>query len=856
MTRWPQVAAVVFAVACTVCAGAPAAGAAPSPAARADAVLARMTLEEKLALMGSGAAGVPRLGIPPLRFVDGPNGIGEGSLGVTAFPNAENIGASWDPALAYRYGVALGAEAAGKGDTLLAAPTINIVRSPLWGREPETFGEDPFLTSQLVAPEIRGIQSRHVIAEVKHFAAYNQETGRFGTRLLAPAVNVVVSERALQEIYLPGFRVAVQQGGTGSVMCSYNQINGTPSCQDAQTLGLLKGFGLQGFVEPDATLAVRDVLAAANAGVDNFQLGSIVSAAAGSAGAGGLPETGVLRSAAQSGRLSPTRIDDAVRRILVAMFRVGLIGHARPAPQAVVSTPAHRALATEISTEATVLLQNRRRALPLTPGVRSIAVIGHDAGAGTQVEENGSPAVRSSAPVITPLAAISARAGRRVRVTSAPGTLGVVALPVLPAAVLTPSTGSGHGLSATYYASADLSGPPITTRTDPTVSFASKRAVLQTIPGTGAGSARWTGTLTPPRTGDYRFSLAVSGTARLFIAGRQIAAPDTEFITGAPQYPGANPVTYQANVELTAGHRVPIRVEYSTGVSIAGAELHLGWEPPDPQLIGRAVAAARRASVAVVFANDVSSEGMDRPSLELPADQDRLIAAVAAANPRTIVVLHTGGPVLMPWRGKVAAIVEAWYPGQQSGQAIAKTLFGDVDPSGRLPVTFPASARQGPTAAPAAFPGVANVVRYDEGIFVGYRFYRRFGQRPLFPFGFGLSYTTFALGQAKARALGADRFSVSVPVRNTGHRPGAQVVELYVGDPPSTGEPAEQLKGFARVFLAPGQTRTVTLRLESASFAHYSSARGAWTVTPGRYAVWLGTSSQDLPDHALVNVHG
>lgn len=245
--RWPQVSAVVSAVVCALMGSvgvtAPAAVAASSSGARANAVLARMTLEEKLELMGSGAAGVPRLCIPPLRFVDGPNGIGEGSPGVTAFPNAENVGASWDPSLAYRYGVALGGEAAGKGDALLAAPTINIVRSPLWGREPETFGEDPFLTSQLVAPEIRGIQSRQVIAEVKHFAAYNQETGRFGSQLLAPAVNVVASERALQEIYFPGFRAAVQHGGTGSVMCSYNQINGTPSCQDAQTLGVLKGFG-------------------------------------------------------------------------------------------------------------------------------------------------------------------------------------------------------------------------------------------------------------------------------------------------------------------------------------------------------------------------------------------------------------------------------------------------------------------------------------------------------------------------------------------------------------------------------------------------------------------------------------
>jgi beta-glucosidase len=207
----------------------------------------------------------------------------------------------------------------------------------------------------------------------------------------------------------------------------------------------------------------------------------------------------------------------------------------------------------------------------------------------------------------------------------------------------------------------------------------------------------------------------MSGVARLSVAGRLIAGGNTEFITGAPQFPGANPVSYQGIARLTAGHRVPIRVEYSTGVSIAGAELHLGWQPPNPALIARAVAAARRARVAVVFANDVSSEGMDRPSLNLPGDEDRPIEAVAAANPRTIVVLHTGGPVLMPWRLKVAAILEAWYPGQQSGRAIAESLFGDVDPAGRLPVTFPASPGQGPTANPAAFPGIGSTVRYAGG---------------------------------------------------------------------------------------------------------------------------------------------
>lgn len=831
-----------------------AARAAQSPVQRADALIVKMSLDEKLDLVSNGSTGNGRLGIPPLSGVDGPNGIGEGAAGVTAFPNAVAIGASWDLQLAHRYGAALGAEAAGTGHTLLFAPTVNIVRTPLWGREAETYGEDPFLAGQLGASQIRGIQSRHVIAEVKHFAAYNQETGRFGPLLAQPAVNVLVSGRALQEIYFPAFRAAVGQGGAGSVMCSYNRINGTASCQNPATLGALRGFGLQGFVEPDAKLAVRDVLAAITAGVDNFQLGSLLSAAGGAGAASGGPERAAIANALAAGQLSAARIDDAARRILVAMLRLGLISRPRPPVTATASTPAHRALATAISAQGTVLLRNRDGVLPLTRRSRSLAVIGFDAGAGTQIEENGSPAVLSSAPVITPLAAIRARAGRRIRVSYAAGTRGVVALPVVPASALTPTSGSGHGLSGTFYASGDFSGSPISTRIDSTLDFAGPRAPLQPIPGTSASSARWTGTLNPPRTGIYRFSLAMSGIARLFIAGRLVAAGNTEFITGAPQYPGANPVSYQGMVRLTAGRRVPIRVEYSTGVSIAGAELHLGWEPPEPSVIARAVAAARKAKVAVVFANDVSSEGMERPSLQLPGDQNRLIEAVAATNPRTIVVLHTAGPVLMPWHSKVAAILEAWYPGQQSGRAIAQTLFGDVDPSGRLPVTFPASARQGPTTTPATFPGLGNTVRYPEGIFVGYRYYYRFGQRPLYPFGYGLSYTRFSLGQLKVRADGADRFKVSVRVRNTGHRSGAQVVELYVADPASTGEPPRQLKGFAKVFLGRGQSRTVMLGLDAASFAHFDTARKRWHTSSGRYGIYLGTSSRNLPLRATIAV--
>ncbi|HEY2636053.1 MAG TPA: glycoside hydrolase family 3 N-terminal domain-containing protein, partial [Solirubrobacteraceae bacterium] len=551
-----------------------------------------------------------------LVFIDGPNGVGEGTKGVTAFPNAVSIAASWDPKLARRYGVALGNEAAGTGHSLIGAPTINIVRTPLWGRAAETLGEDPFLTSSLAAPEIRGIQSQRIIAQVKHYAVNNQEIGRFGPQLGSPGVDVRVSERTLHEIYFPGFRAAVGPGGATSVMCSYNRINGLQSCENPATLAELRSFGLRGFVGPDATLAVHDVVAAAKAGVQNFQLGSIASAAAGAAGGKGKAETEILRQAVASGQLPKSLLDTDARAILTAMDRVGLLAHPHLEHRGTVSTAAHRALATAISTEATVLLRNRRHVLPLTRRTRSIAVIGHDAGPGTYAEENGSPTVNPSRPVITPLAGIRARAPKGTRVRYAAGTKGVVSLPAIPSSVLTPTTGSGHGLSGAYYASADSSGAPLTQKEVPTVDFAGKvKAPLQPIPGTKANSARWTGTLTPPRTGRYVFSLGVSGIVRLKLGNRVVVSGNTEWRTLAPADPGAPPVAFQGTARLRAHHPVNITLEYSTGLSIVGAELHGGWQPPSPGPVARAVAAPRHARVAVVFANDSTSEGMDRTSL-------------------------------------------------------------------------------------------------------------------------------------------------------------------------------------------------------------------------------------------------
>lgn len=827
---------------------------AQTPRERAQQLVGEMTLEEKLAIVtpggdALGAGGDARLGVPAQKFTDGPNGIGDGATGVTAFPSAITLGAAFDPSLAGRFGEALGEEAWAKGKDLIAAPTLNIQRTPLWGRAAESFGEDPFLMSALAVPEVRGIQSEGVIAQIKHFAGYNQETGRLGIPLLEPATDDIVSERWLQEIEFPAFKAAVQQGGAASVMCSYNQIDGTPSCQDGDTLETLKGWGLEGFVGPDAELAVRNVPQAFDAGVATPS--SVLAEGR---------ERQALELALAEGEVTEATLDQRVEEVLVADIRLGLLERGEPVAQPEASTAAHRELATEIADQGTVLLQNGvgrhlQPVLPLSSADHSIAVIGYDAGEHTQIEEGGSSSVVAATPVISPLQGIEQRAPEGTSVSYAQGTAGDVPLPTVPASVLTPSQGTGPGLFGLFYTgnAPKPKGKPVSSGVDQTLDFASAPDPLQPIPGTTARSARWAGTLTPPSTGEYRFSLAEAGWAVLRVDGKKIIAADTEGSNGAATgFPGSPIGSAQGTISLEAGKPVGIVVEYATDASISGAELHLGWQPPEASKIGEAVEAARKAEVAIVFANDVTGEGADRSSLELPGDQNELIEAVAAANPRTIVVLHTASAVLTPWHAKVAGIIEAWYPGQTSGEAIAKVLYGDVDPGGRLPVTFPASRTQGATAkGRARFPGVHNTPEYSEGLDVGYRWYQANDEKPLFPFGYGLSYTSWSLADLDVTPNGGD-YDASVLVSNTGDRDGSQVVQLYVTYPPAAGEPPRQLKAFKKVFLKAHTSETVALELEPASFQIYDEETKSWTAVPGVYGVSVGTSSESLPLTATI----
>jgi beta-glucosidase len=796
---------------------------------RAQGLVAQMTLDEKIGMVhGSGfitgngytgfTPGIPRLGIPPFYLADGPNGVGNGAHGVTAFPAAINGAATWDTPLMKRYGAVLGGEHAGKGNDVALAPTMNILRVPGWGRAFESYSEDPELAGDIGAAEIQGIQSQGVIADAKHYAANNQETDR-------DTVSAAVGEKALREIYTRQFEKAVKAGGALSTMCAYNRVNGGYACENSHLLSdILKGdWGFRGFVVSD-WWATHSTAPAANAGLDLEMPG-------GNGPIGGPERLGqALKDAVQAGQVPVSRLDDMVRRILTARIATGQLDRTSTGSHdAVVTSAAHQQFARDLSAQGTVLLKNDRWALPLD-GVHSLAVIGADAQDAAIYTGGGSANVIPSATT-TPLDGIRARAGSNVQVSYAKGTSGTAALPVLPSNLLTPSSGAGNGLSATYYASPDFSGAPVISRVDPTVSFSAPAGL------SGVWSARWTGTFTPATSGAHRFSLTNSGTARLYIDGKLVA-------TNYSQFGGA---VAHAVLQLTAGAPVSIRVEYvaNTGFGLP-ARLQLGWQAPAPALVQQAVDAARAADAAVVFVNDVRTEGSDLSSLALPGDQDALIDAVTAVNPRTIVVLNTGGPALMPWVDRVAAVVEAWYPGQENGNAIAAVLFGDANPSGKLPVTFPRSDQQGPLTTPERFPGSNGTARYDEGVLVGYRWYDAKGEQPLFPFGHGLSYTSFRYDRLRVNARGGHRPTVTLRVTNTGPRAGAEIVQLYLGDPPAAGEPPRQLRGFQKVQLAPGQSANATFRLGARDLATWSETANRWATHPGTYRVMVGSSSRDI----------
>ncbi|HMD76088.1 MAG TPA: glycoside hydrolase family 3 C-terminal domain-containing protein [Terracidiphilus sp.] len=691
-------------------------------------LLSRMTLEEKAAMLsGSGwmeSAPIERLGIPAIKMADGPMGVRSwaGSSAITSLPGAPPkvlatsfpagvaTAATWDTDLVQREGQAIGQEVKALGRDMILGPTVNINRVPLWGRNFEGYGEDPYLAAQLGVAYIRGVQGEGVIPAIKHFDANNEEFERH-------RIDEQIDERTLHEIYLPAFKAAVQDAGVWSVMSAYNKVNGVHCAESVPLLRdiLQKEFGFKGFVVSDWG-STYSTAATVNAGMDLEMPGGPPMRAwlanprmqSSGNGAGWLTADKVLAEV-KAGHITEATLDDNVGRILRVIFVSGLFDHPHTGGGEV-DTPAQRAVALQGATEGIVLLKNAASLLPLdAKKIHSIAVIGSNAA--------------------------TARTG-----------------------------GGGSSLVRPAYAIAPLDG-----------------------------------------------------------------------------------------IRERAGNG--IAVKFALGVGMDGEDPAVDTPAVRAGLLKEATDLAAHADVAVVVVGrypKLEGEGFDVATMDLPAGQDELIQAVEQANPRTIVVLNTGDPVTMTkWIGQTLALLDMWYSGQEGGHALASILFGDANPSGKLPVSFPKKWEDSP--AYGHYPGENLKVNYAEGIYVGYRYFDTKNVEPLFPFGFGLSYTKFEysgltvtpyISAGKAGLTGA---VVSLKVRNAGSRAGAEVVELYVHDGHSKiDRPAHELKGFKRVELKPGETQTVAFTLGRGALSYWSPEKKAWTADPGTFEIQLGASSRDI----------
>ena len=789
-------------------------------ASLAAEVLARMTLRQKASFvvlrtrppLENTNIGIPSLCIPPLTLTDGPNGIAFDMRGVTQLPAAIGVAATFDPTVAQATGVVMGQEAQAKGIDASQGPELNLARVPEAGRIFEAFGEDPVLTGAMGVANTEGIQSTGTMANLKHVTAYSQETARYILDQQVPA-------RALAELYNPPYQETVQRAHVASIMCSYGSVNSVNDCSDPTVYADLASWGFAGFVRSDLG-AVPNVgtASAFRAGIALVKPGSAAE----------------LVRLVRSGAIGVADLDRAVTETLTTMFRYGLVAHpVRGRPSANAITPAHTRVALTTAEASMVLLKNAGAVLPLAHGIRSVAVIGTGA---THPITSGDGSSAVIAPFVsTPLAALRSALGRSTTIRYAQGGLGSVQLHSLT---------TGQIFSRQYF---DTHEPRLhSDRVEsgkedlPVVESrnVTNAAATATSPGTGKDWSSWSETITPRSSGTFRIGLHQVGDTWLTMNGAPVLSS-----------PGLHtPTLLSAAVFLQAGVPYTFAIRWFAVDDRPAPAFGIADES---EQFDAAVAAARRSSVAVIFTGELQTEGSDR-SLALPGDADALIAAVAAVNPRTVVVVNSGGAVLMPWLPKVAGVVEAWYPGEGDGTAVAAVLTGQVDPSGRLPITFPASSTAGPASPVGEFPGIDAVVSFESGLDIGYRWYQADGVTPLFPFGFGLDYTTFALADAKIAPLLAGGYAVQVDVTNTGTRSGADVVQAYVSYPSGLGEPPEQLRAFAKVVLAPGATSRATLVLPASGFA--SDAGRTPTVVAGKYMVGVGESSADLPIQLPVEV--
>ncbi|AYG68793.1 MULTISPECIES: glycoside hydrolase family 3 C-terminal domain-containing protein [unclassified Rhizobium] len=800
-----------------------------------DDILDRMTLEEQVSLL-SGAdfwttVPVERLGVPKIKVTDGPNGArGAGSLvaGVNAacFPVAIALGATWDPALVQRMGAALAGQAKSKGASVLLAPTVNVHRSGLNGRNFECYSEDPVLTAELAVAYIQGVQSQGIAATIKHFAGNESEIER-------QTMSSDIDERALREIYLPPFEQAVKKAGVMAVMSSYNRLNGTYTSEHSWLLTkvLREEWGFDGIVMSD-WFGSHSTAPTVNAGLDLEMPGPTRDRGE------------KLVAAVRNGEVKAETVREAASRILTLLERVGAFEKAPDLSEQALDLPEDRALIRQLGAEGAVLLKNDG-ILPLQKaGLGHVAVIGPNA-AEVRVMGGGSAQIAAHYKV-SPLEGIREALSNANSIHYAAACRNNRLINVF----------SGE-MRVEYFKGRDLAGPAMATETASKGEFFWFELPSSELDPSDF-SARMTVSYIPVESGEHVFGMTNAGLARLYVDGKLVVDGYDGWSRGDNYFGTANVEQRQA-IHLEAGQRYQMTVEYcSPAASEEGINLtavRFGVEKPlgEAEMLD-AVAKAENADIVLLFVGrdgEWDTEGLDLPDMRLPGRQEELIERVATVNANVIVVLQTGGPIEMPWLGKVRAVLQIWYPGQELGHAVADVLFGDVEPGGRLPQTFPKllSDNCAMVGDPQVYPGKDGHVRYAEGVFVGYRHHDNSGIEPLFPFGFGLGYTRFSWSKAKASTtqMGAEGVTVTIDVTNIGERTGSELVQLYVRPVGSKIErPEKELRAFAKLRLAPGETGTASLVVRPRDLSYFDEGTKTFRAAAGRYELVAAANAADI----------
>ena len=794
----------------------------PEAKARASELVSRMTLEEKLSYIG-GYDGfyirsIPRLGIPAIRMADGPQCV-RNDTHSTLYPCGIALAATWDRSLAHSYGRSLGRDARARGVHIMLGPGVNIYRSPLCGRNFEYYGEDPYLASETASAYIAGMQGEGVMATVKHFCGNNQEYDRHH-------VSSDIDERTLHEIYLPMFRKAVEQAGVGAVMSSYNLVNGQHMTENRDlAVGVLRErWGFEGIFMSDWD-ATYSVAGPVNNGLDLEMPGARYTN----------PEN--LQKLLAAGVVTEETIDAKCRHILQTLIAFGFLDREQKDASIPERNPESDATALEVARNSMVLLKNDGL-LPFGRRTRRVVVLGPNA---VKLPMGGGSGEGSPFEYVSVAEGLAAEKGLRVECLTPRGTTALAA----SGRFFTPD--GEPGLRCEFYANRDLQGPSVVTTTHPEVDFFWEGAPAEGLPADHF-SARWTGEFRPARSERAIFTVSGDDGYRLFVDGREVLEHWSDH--------GVS--TKTATLDVEAGRRYAIRLEFYDNIRTAEVKLqYAGYSPAEH---AETIASADAVVYCAGFDQTSESENSDR-TFALPAGQADEIASVASLNPNVAVVVNAGGGVdFTPFADRVRAVLLAWYPGQEGGRALADILTGRTNPSGRLPITIERRAEDNPTFG-SYYPNVFRFqdsplqrVSYDEGVFVGYRGYDRRSTEPMYPFGYGLSYTTFEYGDMEVTPAD-DGWQVSFTVKNTGRRAGTETAQVYAGACGSeVPRPVRELKGYERVTLLPGEVKRMTVWLDRSAFCYYDINLLDFRVEAGAYRIEAGSSSRDLKLSQTLNI--